>query len=232
MSHVIDEDESYTYEILQEKHLEESSRLLGEVFSKSNPMEVFLKTGYEKLYTQALTFSKAVVNEQLSIVAIHKHTKQIHGLVQAGDVAKMKESNFEELEPTKDTEVFEEIERRFREIYGQPKENQFIQIMMVGVRQDCTGKGESDSITVKLYLIYLTGLATKLHQILFAHCAKHGFKHAVVEPANPATYHMYTKKLNGKELSSIDLPTFVSSNGERPFEHFQEKVQLILFDLQ
>jgi len=164
----------------------------------------------------------------LSIVAIHKQTKQIHGLVQAGDMAKMKESNFEELEPTKDTEVFEEMGRRFREIYGQPKENQVIQIMMVGVHQECTGKGESESITVKLYLIDLTGLATKLHQILFAHCAKH----AVVEPVNPATYHMYTNKFNGKELSSIDLPTFVLSNGERPFEHFQGKVQLILLDLQ
>jgi hypothetical protein len=232
MSHVIDEDETYTYEILQEKHLEESSRLLGEVFSKYNPMEVFLKTSYEKLYAQALAFSKAVINEQLSIVAIHKQTKQIHGLVQAGDANKLKKLNFEELEPTKDTEVFQEIERRFMEIYGETKENQLIQIMMVGVRQDWTGKGQSESITVKLYLIYFIGLATKLHQILIAHCAKHGFKHAVVEPANPATYHMYTKKFNGKELSFIDLPTFVSSNGERPFEYFQGKVQLILLDLQ
>ena len=63
MSDVIAEDENYTYEILQEKHLEESSRMLGEVFSKYNPTEVFLKTGYEKLYAQAMTFSKTIMNE-------------------------------------------------------------------------------------------------------------------------------------------------------------------------
>ena len=141
MSNVIDEDETYTYEILQDKHLEESSRLLGEVFSKFNPMEVFLETGYERMYTQAITFSKAVINEHLSIVAIHKQTKEIHAIVQAGDWSKLKQINFEGLEQTKDTEVFEELERRLVEIYGEPKENQLIQIMMVGVRQDCTGKG-------------------------------------------------------------------------------------------
>ena len=80
--------------------------------------------------------------------------------------------------------------------------------------------------------MYSTGLATKLHQVLLPNCARHGFKHAVVEPANPATYHMYINKFNGKELSSIDLSTFVSNNGQKPFEHFQGKVQLILIDLK
>ena len=141
MSNVIDEDENYTYEILREEHLEESSKLLGEVFSKFNPMEVFLKTGYDKLYAQAMIFSKTILKDKLSIVAIDKSTKEIHGIVQAADTNNLKEMNFEELTPGKDSEVFEEIERRFLEIYGEPKENQLIQIMMVGVRQDCTGKG-------------------------------------------------------------------------------------------
>jgi hypothetical protein len=78
----------------------------------------------------------------------------------------------------------------------------------------------------------LTGLGTKLQQIVLAHCGRHGFKHAVVEPANPATYHIYMKKLNRKEFTSIYLPTFVSSNGERPFEHYDGDIQLIVFDLQ
>ena len=46
-------------------------------------------------------------------------------------------------EPSKDTEVFEQIEQKFLEIYGEPKENELIQIMMAGVRQDSTGKGQS-----------------------------------------------------------------------------------------
>jgi molybdopterin converting factor small subunit len=143
MSHVNDEDETYTYEILQEKHLEESSRLLADVFSKYNPMEVFLKTTYEQLYAQALAFSKAALNDKLSIVAIHKQTKEIHGLVQAGDAKNLNEQNFEELELSKDMEVFDELERRFMKQYGELKKNDLVQIMMAGVHQDHSGKGES-----------------------------------------------------------------------------------------
>ena len=80
--------------------------------------------------------------------------------------------------------------------------------------------------------MHFIGLATKIHRITLEHCARRGFEHAVVEPANPVTYHIYTKKLNGKELSSIDLSTFVLKNGERPFEDFQGQIQLILLDLQ
>ncbi|CAF1376918.1 unnamed protein product [Didymodactylos carnosus] len=145
MSHVIDEDETYMYEILQEKHLEESTKLLADVFTKYNPLEVYMKTTYEQFYPQALAFSKAVLNEQLSVVAVHKQTKEIHGLVQAGDAKKLNEHNFEELDVCKDLskEVFDEVEQRFMKQYGEPKENDLIQIMMAGVRQDCSGKGES-----------------------------------------------------------------------------------------
>jgi len=78
----------------------------------------------------------------------------------------------------------------------------------------------------------LTELGKKLQQILLAHCGRRRFKHAVVEPANPGAYHIYTKKLNGKEFTSIYLPTFVSSDGRRPFEYYDGEIQLIVFDLQ
>ena len=71
-----------------------------------------------------------------------------------------------------------------------------------------------------------------MHRILLARFAQRGFKQAIVEPGNPATYHIYMKKLNGKEFTSIYLPTFVSSDGQRPFEHYDEHIQLIVFDLQ
>jgi hypothetical protein len=43
---------------------------------------------------------------------------------------------------------------------------------------------------------------------------------------------MYTKKLHGKEFTSVYLPTFVASGGQRPFEHLDLEIQLIVFDLQ
>lgn len=143
MSHIIDEDETYTFEILQEKHLEESSKLLANVFTKYNPMEIFMKITYEQFYPQALALSKAVLPEKLSIVVIHKQTNVIHGIGQVGDAKKLMEHDFKELEPTDDLEIYDELERRFIENYGKLKENDVALIMMVGVHEDCSGKGES-----------------------------------------------------------------------------------------
>jgi hypothetical protein len=93
-------------------------------------------------------------------------------------------------------------------------------------------KFRDEHVTLKVYLICLTGLGTKLHRILLALCGQRGFKYAIVEPANPATYHIYTKKLNGKEFTSVYLPTFVTNDGRKPFEHLDLEIQLIVFDLQ
>ncbi|CAF1532248.1 unnamed protein product [Adineta steineri] len=154
MSHIIDEDEIYTYGILMEKDLEESVRLIAHTFTKYNPIEAYLKTTYEQFYSYALAIAKATLEDQLSIIAVHKQTKEIHGL------------------------------------------------------------------------------ATKLQQILLIYCRQRGFKQVFVEVANPATYHIYTKKLKGKEFTSISLPTFISSDGRRPFEDYNGELQLIVFYLQ
>jgi len=65
MTQIISEDETYTFEILQEKHLEESSKLLANVFTKYNPIDIFMKMTYEQFYPQALVLSKAVLDEKL-----------------------------------------------------------------------------------------------------------------------------------------------------------------------
>ena len=142
MCHVIEEDEIYVYEVLQEKHLEESSRLLANAFIKYNPLEVYSKTTYEQFYPYALALSKAVFNDHLSIVVVHKPTKEIHAIAQAGDAKKLVEQPFEEFPAFKNTtEVLDELERRFLDEYGELKDNDLVDIMLVGVRPDCHGKG-------------------------------------------------------------------------------------------
>lgn len=233
MSYIVDQDEIYTYEIMQEKHLEESTRLLANTFTKHNPMEVYLKTTYEQFYAQALGFSTAVLDEQLSIVAVHKQSKEIHGIVQAGDAKKMEGREFEALQEAKDTEVFEELERRWVKYYGEVKDNQLVQIMMAGVRPDYSGKGEFYGTYISREInSVLIGLCTKLQQILLAHCRQRGFKHAIVHPANPISYHIYVEKLHGQVITSIHLPTFVSKDGQKPFEDYDAEIQVVLLDLQ
>lgn len=142
MCHVIEEDEIYIYEVLQEKHLEESSRLLADTFTKFNPLEVYSKTTYEQFYPYALALSRAVLNDHLSIVVVHKTTKEIHAIAQAGDAKKLGEQPFEEFQAFKNTTaVLDELEQRFLNQYGELRENDLVDIMLVGVRQDCHGKG-------------------------------------------------------------------------------------------
>ncbi|CAF0914693.1 unnamed protein product [Adineta ricciae] len=216
MANTIEDDGTYSYEVLLEKDLEEVARLLARTFTEGNPLEIYLKTAYEQFYPYALAVSKAILQDQLSIIAVHKQTREIHGIVQAADAKTMAKQNFEDVDPSIDTlRALQEIEEHFMNQYGEFNENDLVQILMVGIRQDCSGKG----------------LATKLHEILFARCRQHAFRHVFVEVANPATHYIYTKKLNGKEFASTSLATFVSNDGRRPFEHFDGKIQLIVFDL-
>ena len=88
------------------------TKLLVETFTKHNPLKVYLKTTYEQFYAQAISFSKGVLNEQLSIIAVHRQSKEIHGIVQAGDAKKMDEREFEAIKHAKDAEVYEESEQK------------------------------------------------------------------------------------------------------------------------
>lgn len=88
------------------------------------------------------------------------------------------------------------------------------------------------NLTLWNCILCLTGLATKLNEIVLTHCSRRGFKHAMVETTNPAAHHIYTKKLNGRVFTSIYLPTFVMRDGQRPFEHYDAEISLIVFELQ
>lgn len=167
MSHIIDEDETYTFEILQEKHLEEATKCLANVFTKYNPLEIFMKTTYEEFYHQALILSKTVLDEKLSMVIIHKQTNEIHGVGQVGDASKLIGQGFKKFEPADDSEMDDEsdtyhemeicdaLERRFLEHYGTLKENDVALILMVGIHENCCGKGKSWNFLKILTLIYV-----------------------------------------------------------------------------
>jgi hypothetical protein len=85
MSQVIDQDETYTYEILQEKDCIECATFLADTFTKHNPLELYLKTTYQQFYTDALSLCKGILDMNLSVIARDKRTNEIHGIVQDVD---------------------------------------------------------------------------------------------------------------------------------------------------
>ena len=80
MANLIDDDGIYSYEVLLEKDLEEVARLLARTFTEGNPLEIYLKTIHERFYPYALAVSKAILQDQLSVIAVHKQTREINGI--------------------------------------------------------------------------------------------------------------------------------------------------------
>ena len=153
MSEMIDEDEIYRYEILQEKDCIECATFLAHSFTKHNPYELYMKTTYEQFYTDALSLCKAILNTNLSVIARHKGTNEIHGIVQGVDAktfnggedpTSVADGGEKRIDPL--LELMHELERRYLEEYekkyGKLKENSVVHILMAGVRSDCSGRGE------------------------------------------------------------------------------------------
>ena len=153
MSQVIDQDETHTYEILQEKDCIECASLLAHTFTKHNPYEWYMKTTYEQFYPDTLLLLKTIFNTNLAVIARHKETNEIHGIVQGVDVKTFDAGKFFTTTADDDKksadpiiELMHQSEQRYMEDYekkyGELKENSVIHIFMAGVRPDCLGQGE------------------------------------------------------------------------------------------
>ena len=153
MSQVIDQDDTYTYEILQEKDCIECADFLAHSFTKNNPYELYMKTTYEEFYAGALSLCKAILHTNLSVIARSKQTNELYGIVQGVDAktfdggedpanetdgAKQHVDPLLELMHASEQNYLKEYEKK----YGELKENSVVHILMAGVRSESIGKGE------------------------------------------------------------------------------------------
>ena len=153
MSEVIDQDDTYTYEILQEKDCIECADFLAHSFTKNNPFELYMKTSYEEFYAGALSLCKVILYTNLSVIARSKQTNELHGIVQGVDAktfdggedpasvtddVKKPVDPLLELMHTSEQSYLKEYENK----YGELKENSVVHILMAGVRSDSIGKGQ------------------------------------------------------------------------------------------
>jgi hypothetical protein len=154
-TNIVDEDENYTFEILQAHHLTDCAALLADSFTKQNPMNLYLHTTYDQFYPIALSRSDCILKDRLSVVAIHKLTKELHGCIQASDAKTLKEhhpilpaehaADLEVLKPVND--LLEELEDRYFSEYakmngGELKERCILQMLLGATRVGCEGHGK------------------------------------------------------------------------------------------
>lgn len=153
MSQIIDQDDTYTYEILQEKDCVECADFLAHSFTKNNPYELYMKTSYEEFYAGALSLCRAILCTNLSVIARSKQTHELHGIVQGVD-AKTFDGGDDPANGTDDgkkhvdplLELMHASEqsylKEYEKEYGELKENSVVHILMAGVRSDSIGKGQ------------------------------------------------------------------------------------------
>ncbi|CAF1651055.1 unnamed protein product [Adineta ricciae] len=231
MSKILDQDDNYTYEILQDKDCVECATFLAHTFTKDNPYEIFMKTTFEQFFPDALALCQGIVSTNLSVIARHKQTNQIDGIIQGIDL----NTPDDEEDSTADTDAGgekradpilqlihqskEDYIKEYEKTHGELKQNSVAHILMVGVRSDCHGKG----------------LASKLNQVFLDHIRRQGFKHVIVDTTSAAIQHIYVTKLKGTVFKSVHAPTFITknTNGDeyRPLEHFDSNVLLVVIDL-
>jgi hypothetical protein len=152
---IVDEDENYIFEIMQAHHMSDCAALLADSFIKQNSMMLYLHTTYNQFYPLTLFRSDCILKDQLSLVAIHKLTKELHGCIQASDAKTLKEhhsvlpaqnaADFEIFKPVND--LLDELEGRYFSEYvkingGELKEGCIVQMLLGETRIGCEGHGK------------------------------------------------------------------------------------------
>eukprot|EP01120_Amphizonella_sp_Union-15-10_P011304 TRINITY_DN4751_c0_g1_i3.p1 TRINITY_DN4751_c0_g1~~TRINITY_DN4751_c0_g1_i3.p1 ORF type:complete len:128 (-),score=6.07 TRINITY_DN4751_c0_g1_i3:69-452(-) len=75
------------------------------------------------------------------------------------------------------------------------------------------------------------GLGFKMRQHSLGMARSKGYQAVIVEASNPVTLHIWKNKLGGESLASITLNTFEDEHSERPFNHLNHKVELVVVHL-
>jgi hypothetical protein len=190
-------------------------------------LTIFNQRTVETLFEK--TFLPFIINEfnqKLSFFIRHRPTNEIVATLMASDLYSYCEQHSHD-EPSSSSQdpiadLFSELMHEFvhDEFKQELKTNMIIYIVAGATLSKYAGKN----------------LATKLriHLCNYARDIK-GFQYAFIQTMNPATRHIYAKKMNGKEMKIVDLATWQwkknSDGSSYPFKNYHnEPVVNILID--
>ncbi|MGZ6416750.1 MAG: hypothetical protein ACXVDW_21400, partial [Bacteroidia bacterium] len=96
---ILREDNGIVYEMFQEKDLEETTKLLSEVFPRGETTVKYLKITPKQYYSVADVYCKKAIKEGLSMIARDKNTGKIVGFLLNEDFDSPKPEGIENIEP-------------------------------------------------------------------------------------------------------------------------------------
>lgn len=200
-----------------EKDAQLCTQLIAEEFALSNPLSVFNRTTAEELYdTWLWPLMKETFEQKLSFLVRHRPTNEIVAGIIATDLFTLcAQHPYDASDPPSDsslTDLFDEMRDHFvHHDLGEKLEPHLVL---------CIGAGATHSQHAG------KGIASPLRTHVCNHARDtQGFKYAFIQTAHPATRHIYAKKMNGREMTTVNPATWLwKKKGDglsRPLEGYQ-----------
>ncbi|CAF1048866.1 unnamed protein product [Rotaria sordida] len=177
------------------------AKLIAEEFALHNPLSIFNQVTAEHLFDKWLwPLMIDVLDEKLSFLVRYRPTNEIIAATIANDLYLVCEKYpYDPFSPASIdpmVDLFEEIRDRFvhHDFDQKLQANMVLCISAGATRSQHSGKS----------------LGIQLRTRICDHARNtKGFQYAFIKTNNPATRHIYVKKMNGKEMSILDPATWV-----------------------
>ena len=195
-------NEEYVYELIQDETTARiCAQLISDEFVAHEPFTSFGSVRSEQLFHESTWPSMVeAVPQQLSFVARHRSSGKVVGAIIANDLyVEHVQHPYEASSPPAFIaiiDLLDEMTDRFihRDFARELKPNMVLHIWMGATLADHASKG----------------VGSRLRAIVCDHARNgKGFQHVLVQATNPATRHIYMKKMSGKLVSEVDATTWL-----------------------
>ena len=206
--------DTITYELLQEKDLEQTINCLVEVFTSAEPVFIGLKITPSEFYPFAETICKKAVKDKLSHIAKDSVTSQVIGFVISEDFSTtLSEENFQNL-----SEKFKPVFQLLKELHEQYEldkqivKRKLLHSILWGVKEEYRNRHINSNLVKENNNLAI----------------QKGFSGVVVECSGNISQHL-ARKQGFEDRFSIDYQTF-EYQGMKVFKDIKEHQSCILME--
>ena len=209
---IVKEDKGITYEILQEKDLEETTTLLSENFTKGEPVTKSLGITANQFYYFAEIYCKKAVKDGFSIIA--KDKDKVVGFIISEDFDYAQPNGIQDIHP-KMLPLMALVDEIEKDAKSSKKEGEKrFHMFLGGTDEQYEGRH----------------IGTTLAEESMKLAKNKNFTSIIAEPSGFATQHIFRDKFRGFEQKNmIEYKTFIY-NGENVFKNIDGPIGLPLME--
>lgn len=203
---LLSENDFFRFELLSKENLEGAVQCVSRAFTMNEPMSKQLGITVEEFLVFARLCYSEIINDGLSLVAIHRATERVVGVRISEDFCRVPQEDYDGISP-KFIPLFailDTLSNRYREI-RQVVPGKFAHMFMVGVEPEFANQG----------------LAPRMYRHFIKLAMEKGYTYAVTEPTGTISQHVLRNKFGFDVLDEIFYEDFVFE-GAKPFEEIED----------